>query len=285
MSSSTSRGIMLMLSANLFFCVMACLVRMLDGLSSWTTTLFRFLLGIAIISLFAMSGKIRLSFVNSKGLFLRGVMGGISTAIFFYSIGRLGLVRAGFIGCLYPAFATVFGHLILGERLTLVKTGTLLGAFAGVVVLMYDPHATGSFISTVSRNDLLALFGSMLAGLTVVSIKKLQSTDSTVAIFFAQCLIGSCIVFVPASVSTMALSPGAIIALLLVGVCATAGQLLLTDSYKYLTVATGSLLVMTTPVFNCIAGLFLFHEPFTFQTGIGALVILGSSAGLLLDKG
>jgi len=275
-----------MLCANLVFCIMACMVRQLSGLSSWTTTLFRFLLGIGIICLLAMSGRIRLNFVNSKGLFVRGIMGGCSTAIFFFSITKLGLVRAGFIASLYPAFAAVSGHFLLGERLTKIQAASLLGTLVGVAFLMFDgTSAAGSGYCTIDRFDLLALFGSLLAGLTIVSIKRLQATDSTVAIFFAQCLIGACIVFIPASAVAGSISPTALAGLLLVGVLATAGQLLMTDSYKYVSVATGSLLVMTAPVFNCIAGLLLFHEPFSAHSGIGALVILGSSAGLLLNKG
>jgi drug/metabolite transporter (DMT)-like permease len=107
MTHATIRGISLMLGSNLVFCIMACLVKTSTGCSAWMTTLFRFLLGIGIICFFAMSGRIRLNFVNSKGLFLRGAIGGISTAIFFYSITRIGLVRAGFIVGLYPAFATL----------------------------------------------------------------------------------------------------------------------------------------------------------------------------------
>lgn len=274
-----------MLSANLVFCIMACLVKQTSQCSAWTTTLFRFLMGIGIISIFAMSGRIKLHFVNSRGLFLRGLMGGSATAIFFYSLTKIGLVRAGFIASLYPAFATTFGAVLLKERLSPKKILALFGALMGVGVLMYDRTTPGGPFSGIDRFELLALLGSMLAGLTVVSIKKLQATDSTVAIFFAQCLVGSFIVFVPASITATAVPPGALIALLFIGVLATIGQLLSTDSYRYLSVATGSILVMTTPVFNCIAGLLFFHEPLSLQSGIGAAVILGSSAGLLLDKG
>ena len=50
-------------------------------------------------------------------------------------------------------------------------------------------------------------------------------------------------------------------------------------------ITTGYSAWMTTPVLNSIAGLLLFHEPMTIRSGIGAPVILGSSAGLLLEKG
>jgi len=278
------RGTVFMMSANVVFCVMACLVRELSALNAWTTTLFRFLLGIGILGIFAMSGKVRLQFVNSRGLFVRGFIGGCATAIFFFSIPRLGLVRAGFIASLYPAFATVFGYFFLKERLSPLKWTALAVALVGVGILMGNPSGRAGLSQGISRYDLFALFGTMLAGLTVVSIKRLQTTDSTVAIFFAQCLVGSLIVFVPASVHAAAIQPGTLVALLMIGILATAGQLLSTDSYRYLSVSTGSLLVMTSPVFNCLAGLFIFHEPFSLRTAVGALVIMVSSAVLILDK-
>ena len=284
MSRTTSRGIILMVGANIIFCAVACMVRLVSDLNAWTTTLFRFLVGIGIIGLFALSGKIKLNFVNSRGLFLRGLMGGCATAIFFYSITKLGLVRAGFIMSLYPAFAAVFGLFILKERLSPIKWGALCGGLIGALVLMGGGSTAGS-VSGFDRYELLALSGAMLAGLTVVSVKKLQSTDSTVAIFFAQCLIGSMIVVVPGTIGPINLSPAVLILLLSIGILATVGQLLATDSYRYLTVASGSLLVMSAPVFTCVTGITLFHEPLTPAMAAGACIILGSSASILIEKG
>jgi drug/metabolite transporter (DMT)-like permease len=248
------------------------------------TTLFRFLVGIGIISLFAMSGKIRLEFVNNKGLYIRGFIGGISTAIFFYSITSLGLIKAGFIASLYPVFAVIFGYFLLKERISLVKGISLAGAFIGVMFLMKNPAKTGTFFSGFGFNEILAIAGTMLAGLTVVSIKKLQATDSTVAIFFAQCLVGACIVFVPASTHTGIISADSLLLLLAMGILATSGQLLLTSGYKYIDVSTGSIIVMTTPVFNTAAGYVFFQEALTLQMALGAVIILGSLAGLVLDR-
>lgn len=283
--ATSRRGVTLMVGANLVFCAMACLVRQLSGYSAWTTTLFRFLMGIGIISIIAMTGRIRLHFVNSRMLFLRGFIGGIATAIFFFSISRIGLVRAGFIASLYPVFATLFGCLFLGERFSMKKLPAFAGALSGVALLMANSSASGESYRGIDLYDLIALSGSMLAGLAVVSIKKLQSTDSTVAIFFAQCLVGAGIVFIPASITTTAVAPGPLIVLLFIGILATVGQLLLTDSFRYLSVGTGSLLVMTTPVFNSAAGVLLFQEPVSVTMGIGAVIILASSAWLILDKG
>ena len=284
MSNQTIRGVILMLFANVVFCCMAALVRFLSDCNAWTTTLFRFVTGIGIISLFALSGRIHLTFVDNRGLLLRGFLGGIATAIFFYSISKIGLVKAGFIAGLYPAFATLFSHYILKERLSPIKWLALAGSFGGIILIMNSNAKTNGLFSGYSRYDLFALTGTMLAGLSVVSVKKLQTTDSTVAIFFAQCCIGAFIVFIPASIGQITISPGILLLLISVGILATVGQLLSTDSYRYLSVSTGSLLVMTIPVFNCIAGLVLFHEPVTPLMIIGALVIAGSSLGFILVR-
>jgi drug/metabolite transporter (DMT)-like permease len=183
-----------------------------------------------------------------------------------------------------PEAYTLFGCILLREKLSAFKIIALAGALTGVGVFMYDKNG-GGVLSGISKYDLLAVAGSVLAGLTVVSIKKLQSTDSTVAIFFAQCVVGAGIVFVPAGITAAPLSPLALFGLVIIGVLATTGQLLMTESYRYLTVATGSILVMTAPVFNGIAGLLLFNEPMTLQAGFGAVLILGSSAGLIVEKG
>lgn len=284
MSAITFRGVALMLGANIVFCVMACLVRLLSNTNVWTTTLFRFLTGIGIICLIAMSGKIRLVFVNNKGLYLRGLIGGISTAIFFYSITKLGLIKAGFIASLYPVFAVLFGFFILKERVGAVKICSLTGALVGVIFLMKSPSVPGTMAGNIGFNEVVALIGTMLAGLTVVSIKKLQATDTTVAIFFAQCLIGACIVFVPASSHTSVISYSSLLLLIVMGILATAGQLLSTNSYKYINVSTGSLIIMTTPVLNTIAGVVFFHEKFTMQMVTGGIIILLSLGGMVVDR-
>ncbi len=284
MGSLALRGVVFMFGANVIFCMMACLVRFLSDTNVWMTTLFRFLVGIGIISLFAMSGKIRLEFVNNKGLYVRGVIGGISTAIFFYSITKLGLIKAGFIASLYPVFTVVFGYFLLKERISQIKGISLAGGLIGALFLIKNPSNTGTFFSGFGFDEVLAIVGTMLAGLTIVSIKKLQATDSTVAIFFAQCLIGACIVFVPASTHTAMITYSSLLLLIAMGILATSGQLLLTSGYKYVDVSTGSIIVMTTPVFNTVAGYVFFRETLSLQMAIGAVIILVSLSGLVLDR-
>jgi drug/metabolite transporter (DMT)-like permease len=284
MSATTSRGILLMFGANITFTIMAGLVRVLADFNSYTTTLFRFFVGIMILCTLAMSGRISLSFVNTPVLFLRGLTGGISTALVFFSIGKLGLIKTGFIFNTYPVFAAVFGVIFLRESVSRVKWIALLGALSGMFLLLHDSNSTHAIALHTGKYELFAITGTILAGLTIVIIKKLHSTDSTSAIFFAQCLVGICIVAVPASVGTLQISPLRLFVLLMIGILATAGQLMLTRSYRFISISTGSLIVMTGPLFNCLAGLTVFHEALTIPMAIGAVIMLAASATALFLK-
>jgi drug/metabolite transporter (DMT)-like permease len=237
-----------------------------------------------VICTLAMSGKISLSFVNTRILFLRGLTGGISTALVFFSIGKLGLIKTGFIFNTYPVFAAVFGVLFLKEPVSRVKWIALFSALFGMFLLLHDGSSGNSIYFNIGKYELLAIAGTILAGLTIVIIKKLHSTDSTSAIFFAQCLVGICIVAVPASVGSLQISPSRLSILLTIGILATAGQLMLTRSYRDISISTGSLIVMTGPLFNCLAGLTVFHETFTFPMVTGAVIMLAASATALFLK-
>jgi drug/metabolite transporter (DMT)-like permease len=70
--------------------------------------------------------------------------------------------------------------------------------------------------------------------------------------------------------------------LVLVGVVATIGQLFMTEGYKYVNVATGSLLQSMVPVFNLLSGWLIFHEQFSTIEMAGAFVIVGSCFALVI---
>ena len=284
MTTATSRGILLMFGANISFTIMAILVRALSDFNAYTTTLFRFGIGILFICTLAMSGKISLTFVNTRGLFLRGLTGGFSTALMFYSIGKLGLIKTGFIINLYPVFAAAFGIILLKEPVSLRKWIAFAAALSGLTLLLHNNNSSAAIPLSFGKYELLAIAGTMLAGFTVVLIKKLHDTESTVAIFFAQCLVGVGVVVFPASLGTLRITPGILVILLSVGILATAGQLMLTRSYRHISVSTGSLIIMSGPLFNCLAGLIIFREPFTLPMATGAVIMLGASASALFLK-
>jgi drug/metabolite transporter (DMT)-like permease len=116
------RGLTLISAANIAYCAMVCLIRYMSNVNASSTTLFRFTVGLGIMGLLAMSGTIRLRFVDKRGLFLRGLLGSVSVFIGFVSIVKLGVIRASLIMYTYPVFSALFGAVILHERIGLLAS-------------------------------------------------------------------------------------------------------------------------------------------------------------------
>jgi drug/metabolite transporter (DMT)-like permease len=121
--------------------------------------------------------------------------------------------------------------------------------------------------------------------LTVTLVKGLQKTDTTLTIFFAQCLIGFWLVLLPAGAAGHSAGMGQSLLLVAIGLASTTGQLLLTEGYRYVTVSTGSVLTMLGPVLTLAAGAFLFHEHFSSLMVLGAALVLGSCVMMTVLSG
>ena len=128
------------------------------------------------------------------------------------------------------------------------------------------------------------MVGAIFSGIAVVSIKRLHETDSTYAIFFAQCVVGLWLMIIPANLVPRAIGYFGGILLLGIGIFATVGQLLMTEGYRYLSVTSGSLLSMLVPVLNFFAGVVVFHEHLSLWAIVGSLLILTSCIAITVDQ-
>ena len=272
-----------MLGSSMAFCVMASLIRYAASINSFKVALFRFTIGLALLGTAALFGKIRLTFVHGPLLFFRGLTGGAAVFLLFLSIAKLGIGKGTIISYSYPVFAVVFGGIILKERIGMLKAACVATALVGICLLFFGGGATSSPALFVGGFELLAVLGAILAGIAVVLVKKLHDTDSTYAIFFAQCAIGLWLVIIPANVVSVSIgySGGAI--LLCIGIIAATGQLLMTEGYRHVTVTTGSLLGMLVPVLNFTIGALLFREPFSLLGLVGAAIVVLSCVAVIIS--
>ena len=277
------KGVSFLIISNVAFCGMSCLVKYGTELSAPLATMFRFIIGMGVIGIGALTGRMHLTFVDKSGLFFRGLFGGIAISTGFLSIAKLGLIKASIIIYTYPLFASFFSLLILKEQLTFRKMIALSFSFLGVILVMTDRGGidSASFLD-FGLYELITIAGAILAGLSSVFVKKLQSTDSSPTIFFAQCLIGFWIIVIPAGQGTGINSYKGSILLLLIGLLAAFGQLILTEGYRYISVSTGAVIVLLSPVMNMFAGAVFFKEAVTVRMVLGAVIILVSSSLLMM---
>lgn len=278
--SNNSKGILLTLGSVVFFALMAVLVKAIPNVSSYQTTFFRFAIGLGIIGILSLFGIIQLKFNDKKGLFWRGFVGGIAVYLFYLAILKLGVGKGSVYIYSYPIFATLFSMLILKEKVEPIKFVVIFISFAGLILLSIG-GGKGS-LAGMGFYELIAIAGSITTGLAVVFVKKLHDSDNSYAIFFSQCIVGFWMFLVPSGATQAKGDVSELLLLVLVGVVATIGQLFMTEGYKYVNVATGSLLQSMVPVFNLFSGWLIFHEQFSTVEMVGSLVIVGSCFALVL---
>jgi len=274
-------GIVVMVWSSIFFSMMAGLIRYVSHIDSFTTSLFRFAIGLALLGTLAMLKKIKLMFIRSKLLFLRGFFGGVAVFLFYLSISKIGISKGTVILYSYPIFATIGGVIFLGEKVSPRKWFVILFSFVGIY-LISTSEAQG--LSGFGKYDSLAIMGALCAGMSVVLVKKLRDTDSSYAIFFAQSAVGFWLVILPANGASSEIGMSGGIILLAIGITAAVGQLMMTYAYRHLPVSTGSLLGMLVPVFNISIGVIGFNEDISRRCISGIIIVLVSCVLVIVGK-
>ncbi|MBN1124297.1 MAG: DMT family transporter [Sedimentisphaerales bacterium] len=273
-----TRGAVLIITACIVFCSTGILIKQGQqfGLSPVMMVFGRFIVGLALLIAGFCVGIIRLRFNDKLRLFGRGFFGGIAIFIAFLSISRIGLGKGTILMFTYPIFAAVFSSIFLKERFGAISIAGIIVAMFGVFLMAAEDTQGIKLTEVFGPYELAAVFGAVLSGAAVTLIRKLHDTDDSYAIYFSQCFIGLWMMAIPALLQPFSFAPIQIGILLGIGVTATAGQLLMTQGFKYVPVRTGSLLAILDPVFAFTAGALLFGESLNIRALLGAGLILSA---------
>ncbi len=249
--------------------------------SSLVITFYRFFIGAICVVIFARVLNRPLRFVNRKLLLTRGLTGGVSVFFYYFSLSHLGLATGTLISNTYPLFVVGLGSLFLKEKASAWVWGLIVCALLGTG-LMVDFHATK--ISELKANlffILVSLVGAFLSASAVLAIKALTETDSPEIIFLSQCLFGIGLSFLPMlkhlSLPTLPTFYG----FLATGLLAASGQILMTWSFKKVSLASGSMLGFVITLLSALIGLFYFGEKWSGHQFLGASLISLACLGLI----
>jgi drug/metabolite transporter (DMT)-like permease len=270
------RGVILMLASAACFTTNVLLVRALGTMETvnvWLVTCVRFVAGLAVIyALYRRDFQFLRLFRNSK-LAGRGLVGGAGVYTFYLTVVHLGAGRATFINNTYVIFGALMAVWVLGERFRASLAIGGVAALAGLALL------TNAFGTGARANfyDLLAVLTALGSAYVVVTIRQLHATENTATIFAAQCVYGLLLCTLPALLHPQAVSIAGWSLMLLAGVFAAAGQIMMTHAFRDLPVAEGSLLQMLVPLGIAAGGVAFFQERFSPLELIGAALILGGT--------
>lgn len=278
-----SKGATLIILACGFFCMTGCLVKSGSYIGAYRLAFFRFALGLGLIANIVLLGRVKLVFNNKKLLFLRGLTGGIAVSIALLSITKLGLGKGMVLVSSYPVFASITSAIFLKERLRLLDFVAIMVAMLGIYFIAYDKQQSFS-LPLFGKYELLAVLGSAIAGIAITLIRKLHDTDDSLAIYFSQCAVGMWLVIVPAFASAGGIGLKGVFILLGIGAGVTAGQLLMTEGFKYVPVRVGSLLLLLEPLLCYIAGTAIFDEPLTLPCFLGTVLVISACATVLVRR-
>ena len=276
-------GATLIILACGFFCMTGCLIKSGSYIGAYRLAFFRFVLGLGIIAATAMLGRVKLVFKNKKLLFLRGLTGGIAVSIALISITKLGLGKGMVLVSSYPIFASITSAIFLKERLRPLDFMAIIVAMLGIYFIAYDKQQSSSLL-VFGKYELLAVLGAAIAGIAITLIRKLHDTDDSLAIYFSQCAVGMWLVIVPAFTTGGGIGLKGVFILLGIGAGVTAGQLLMTEGFKYVPVKIGSLLLLLDPMLCYIAGTIIFNEPLTVPCLLGTVLVIGACATVLVRR-
>jgi drug/metabolite transporter (DMT)-like permease len=172
----------------------------------------------------------------------------------------------------------------LKEKPSVVSTLIIATAFAGICLVIAGKGNGANIFESFGFYEILAVSVGITSGIVIVTIRKLHETDSSYAIFFSQCAIGFWIAAIPSNAGSSRIGFVDGLVLVLIGITATIGQLMMTQSYKHLPVRVGSTLAMLEPLFCYLTGVVLFNELFSGKSVIGTALIIGSCAAMVLHE-
>lgn len=268
------RGIALVLLSSALFASMHALVRHVSsGLHAFEIAFFRNLFGLVIMApLLIRAGPDRLK-THQLGLQIaRGIMGLLAMLAWFYGLSQVPIAHATALSFTATLYATVGAALFLSERMRLRRWTAVLVGFGGTLIVLRP-----GFLA-IELGTLAVVFSSLCWGMSLVLIKKLSRTDSTVSIVGWMTIMLTLGSFPAAIAVWTAPSAEQIAWLLLVGILGTLGHLASTAAFKLADATALFPFDFMRLVWASLIGFLVFSEVPDIWTWVGGGVIIASAS-------
>ena len=283
------KGLVYMIVASLVFAFMGAAVKWIgEGLSPIQVVFYRNVLGTAFI-LFSLLGK---KLENKGGNFwllvFRGVTGTLSLYALFYNITYLDLGIAITYLQTAPIFVAIFSWFFLKEYLSVSGWIAILIGFVGIFMI-FKPDVESNLTANI-----IGIFNGIGAGAAYTSVRALRKYYDNRTIVLAFMLVGLILpafsfalgewgyfTDMPLLSSEFAL-PDTFewFPVLIVGITALTGQILITIAYRYEKAGLVSAIGYINIPFAIVVGI-LMGDPFPDEWSMLGIMLIISSGVLI----
>ncbi len=280
-------GVLLVLASELTFALISALIKYLSNdVSHVQLVFFRNLF--ALIPLLPWLIKHRsdaMQTSNFKLHLLRGLTGVGAMFIYTYVITTSNLVNAAMMLLLAPFFIPLIAHFWLRQYQNSATAISILIGFSGAYLCL-TAKMSGQINGIELSLAMLILFGSMLTAISKSTISKMSKTEPSkrIVCYFSLIALFISAIFLPFDWQPLSWTNLALLVLL--GITASLGQLMMTKAFTIAGASTIGLFSYSSILFAAILGALWWQQFPQMQWYVGAstIVIAGVVAFMFPPK-
>ena len=267
-----------MLFASFSFGSMNALVKWTSAeVDVWTTVFVRSLVIAFAIYIIARIARVDLVVHDRKNMAFRCFTGLAAMILYFSALGLIPIGQAVTLQYTNPLFVALLSGFFLSERVHPQVWALAMVSFLGIVLIV-SPD-----LRTIEKDALFALGSGFFAGVAYLYVRRLKATEEALSIVFwfaAFSVVATALPAIP-SIAYVISDPILMLALVVIGVGAGAGQVGLTYAFHRANAAWVSAFSYLTVIVATAYGYLLFDEILDTRDIIGGIMIICS--GIILS--
>lgn len=273
-TDSRKKGILFILLAAFFFCLMSVFVRLSGDVPTMQKAFFRNIVAaaVAIVILLRSGQRVSVKKESLLPLILRSVFGTAGILANFWAVDHLGIADANMLNKLSPFFAILMSIFILGEIPNRIEWLSVLLAFIGAAFVAKPSSGIVSFPA------LIGIFGGFSAGTAYTFVRRLglQGVKGPIVVAFFS--VFSTLILLPNFLMNyQPMSVRQLVFLILAGCSAAGGQLSVTAAYQHAPARDISVFDYSQVIYAAAFGIMLFGELPDVWSVIGYAIIIGTA--------
>ena len=269
-----TRGILLMVASTVGFATMHVLVRYVSAeLHPFQIAFFRNAFGVVVFLPLMLKTGFAMFHTRRLGLHgLRAVLNVTAMLCFFSALSMTPIAQVTALAFTAPIFAAVLSVLLLREQVHVRRWTAILLGFLGTLVILRPG------LQSIDLGSLLTLVAAVLWAATMIVIRVLGRSESSLTITAYMNVLLALLSFVPALLVWQAPSVTALLWLLAIGILGTLAQIALAQSLKEAEPGAVMPFDFLKLIWVTILGYLLFTElPDAFIWLGGAIIVLSTS--------